>query len=100
VPLLLFVCGTNTYPPEDPQERFLWSAVYPAAQNVVVAARALGLGAVFSMLHVIAPGQVRAVLGIPPAVKIGVMLAIGWPERPSGPMYRKPLTEVLRYDHW
>jgi len=94
VPLLLFVCGPNSYPAQAPQERYLWSAVYPAAQNIVVAARALGLGCVFSMLHVIAPGQVRAILGIPAEIKIGVMLAIGWPARPSGPMHRRPLTEV------
>lgn len=100
VPLLLFICRTNAYPPDEPQECFLWSAVYPAAQNVVIAARALGLGAVFSMLHVIASGQVRAILGLPPQVRIAVMLAVSWPERPSGPMNRKPLSGVLLYDHW
>ena len=100
VPLLLFICGRNDYPEEQPQERYLWSAVFAAAQNAVVAARALGLGAVFSMLHVAAPAEVRAILGVPAGVKIGVMLAIGWPERAFGPVTRKPVGEVLRYDHW
>jgi nitroreductase len=100
VPLLLFICGLNDYPKGDPQERYLWSAVFAAAQNAVVAARALGLGAVFSMLHVAAPAEIRAILGVPAGVKIGVMLAIGWPQRPFGPVARKPVGEVLRYDHW
>lgn len=100
VPLLLFVCGANDYPTGQPQERYLWSAVFAAAQNMVVAARALGLGAVFSMLHVAAPTRIRQILGIPPELKIAVMLAVGWPERTFGPMSRKPLAEVLHHDHW
>lgn len=100
VPLLLFVCGASDYPPGQPQERYLWSAVFAAAQNVVVAARALGLGAVFSMLHVAAPVRVREILGVPAGVRIAVLLAIGWPARPFGPVTRKPVGEVLRYDHW
>ena len=99
-PLLLFICGANDYPPGQPQERYLWSAVFAAAQNVVVAARSLGLGAVFSMMHVAAPGQVREILGVPPGIRIAVLLAIGWPRRPFGPVTRKPVSEVLRYDHW
>lgn len=100
VPLLLFVCGSNDYPAIQPQERYLWSAVFAATQNAIVAARALGLGAVFTMLHVAAPGRVREILGVPPGVKIAAMLAVGWPERPSGPMSRKPLGEVLHHDRW
>ncbi len=100
VPLLLFVCGSNDYPAGDPQERYLWSAVFAASQNVVVAARALGLGAVFSMLHVAAPGEVRRILGVPPEIRIAAMLTIGWPERAFGPLSRKPIEEVLRRDHW
>lgn len=100
VPLMLFVCGSNDYPAADPQERYLWSAVFSAAQNVVVAARALGLGAVFSMLHVAAPGEVRRILGVPPEFRIAAMLTIGWPERAFGPVSRKPIEEVLRRDHW
>jgi nitroreductase len=100
VPLLLFVCGTNDYPAGQPQERYLWSAVFAAAQNMVVAARALGLGAVFSMLHVAAPARIRQILGVPPEIRIAVMLAVGWPARAFGPMNRKPLAEVLRHDHW
>jgi nitroreductase len=100
VPLLLFICGANDFPEEQPQERYLWSAVFAAAQNAVVAARALGLGAVFSMLHVAAPAEVRAILGVPADIKIAVMLAVGWPERAFGPVTRKPLGEVLHYDRW
>ena len=51
VPVIIVVCGANIYPPDQPRETFMYSAVYAAAQNLVVAARALGLGAAFTTLH-------------------------------------------------
>jgi nitroreductase len=43
VPAIIFVCGPVAYPPNAPMEQFVWSALYPAAQNLIVAARSLGL---------------------------------------------------------
>jgi nitroreductase len=100
VPLLLFVCGRNDYPAMAPQERYLWSAVFGAAQNIVVAARALGLSAVYTMLHVANPAEIRRILGVPPEYKIATMLAVGWPARPAGPVRRLPLEEVVHHDRW
>jgi nitroreductase len=99
-PLLLFVCGRNDYPAAAPQERYLWSALFAATQNVVVAARALGLSAVFTMLHVANPSGVRSVLGVPPDYKIASMLAVGWPDRPAGPVARRPVQDVIFRDAW
>jgi nitroreductase len=99
-PVLLFVCGRNDYPSIQPQERYLWSAVFGATQNIVVAARALGLSAVFTMLHVANPGTVREVLGVPAEYKLAAMLAVGWPAKASGPVTRRPLDEVVHRDRW
>ena len=41
-PLIIFVTGPVIYPPGAPSEQFTWSALYPAAQNILLAARALG----------------------------------------------------------
>jgi nitroreductase len=41
VPAIIFVCGPVTYPPNAPIEQFVWSALYPAAQNLIVAARSV-----------------------------------------------------------
>lgn len=43
-PAIIFVTGGVIYPAAAPREQFTWSALYPAAQNVLLAARALGLG--------------------------------------------------------
>jgi nitroreductase len=41
VPAIVFVCGPVAYPPNAPVEQFVWSALYPAAQNLIVAARSV-----------------------------------------------------------
>jgi nitroreductase len=51
VPAIIFVCGPVAYPPNAPMEQFVWSALYPAAQNLIVAARSLGLGTTFTTFH-------------------------------------------------
>ena len=39
-PVLIFICGKAVYPYHSPRESFIWSSIYPAAQNLIVAARA------------------------------------------------------------
>ena len=78
----------------------MWLAVAGAAQNALVAARALGLGAAYTMFHLGDPAAVRTILGLPEEVRLGVLLAVGWQARSFGPVTRKSVGEVLRYDHW
>jgi len=100
IPVLVFVCGRNLYPAGAPREPFMWSAIHAASQNLVVAARALGLGAAFTTLHGVAEPQVRSVLGVPDDVVIGVTIPLGWPDRPFGPVTRRPVAEVVHHDRW
>jgi nitroreductase/uncharacterized protein YciI len=100
VPVIVAVCSRRVYPPGAPQDLFLWSAVYPASQNLCVAARALGLGSVFTTFQSVAEPEVRRVLGIPDDVFIGTLIPLGWPERPFGPVRRKPIEQVIHRDRW
>jgi nitroreductase len=100
VPVLIVVCAENAYPPQDPQELYVWSAVYPASQNLIVTARALGLGTTFTTFHSIAEQRFREVLGIPDEIYIGTVIALGYPDRPFGPVKRKPVAEVIHRDRW
>jgi nitroreductase len=100
VPVIIVVCGANIYPPDQPRETFMYSAVFAAAQNLVVAARALGLGAAFTTLHGVAEQQFRAILGIPADRFLGVTIPLGWPAGPVGPVSRKPVEEVVHHDRW
>jgi nitroreductase len=99
-PVIVFVCGAAVYPPGAPRDQFIWSALYPAAQNILLAARALGLGSVFTTMHMTAEPTIRSVLAIPDDVRIAAMIPIGWPDAPFGPVTRRPVTEVLRRNRW
>ena len=100
VPVLIFVCGANVYPVGDPKPMYMYSALYAASQNAVVAARALGLGAVFTTLHDNVEPGLRELLAVPDDRTIGTTLALGWPDRPFGPVTRRPLEEVVHHDRW
>lgn len=100
IPLWVVVCGRKIYPPQAPDERFVWSTVYPAAQNLVLGARALGLGSTFTTFHQVAEPKFREVLSIPPEVYLASTIAVGYPDRPFGPVVRKPVDDVLHWDRW
>jgi len=99
-PVLLFVCGNNVYPPQAPQELMMYSAAFGAAQNLMVAARALGLGAAYTTFHLASEAEIKTRLGIPPETRICVTIPIGWPGRPFGPLARKPVESVVHIDRW
>jgi nitroreductase len=100
VPAIVFVCGANGYPPDSPDPVYMYSAIYGAAQNLLVAARALGLGAAFTAFHRADEPGLRNLLGIPDDRTIGATIALGWPDQPFGPVRRKPVTEVVHHDRW
>jgi len=100
VPAWIVICGRKIYPPQAPSELMVWSTVYPAGQNLIVAARALGLGATFTTFHLAAEAEFRATLGIPPDILLGVSVAVGYPARTTGPVKRRPVEEVLHWGKW
>lgn len=99
-PALIFVCGKEVYPYQAPRESFVWSSIYPAAQNLILAARALGLGTVFTTFQGVAEPLIRATLEIPDDVHIGCMIPIGWPDAKFGPLTRMPYDQVVHRDTW
>jgi nitroreductase len=99
-PFIIFVCGNNVYPPDAPQEHMMYSAVFAAAQNIMVAARALGLGAAYTTFQLGCEDQLKAKLGIPDQTRICVTIPVGWPGRRQGALNRKPVESVVHHDHW
>ena len=97
VPAWILGGGRKVYPPQAPQDIFLHSTIYPAAQNLVVAARSLNLGACFTTFHLVAETVIRTVCAVPDDVHLGVLIAIGHPQRPFTKVRRRPLQDVL---HW
>lgn len=99
-PVLILVCGKTVYPYQAPRESFVWSSIYPAAQNLIVAARALGLGTVFTTFQGTAEPVIRETLDIPDDVHIGCLIPVGWPERKFGPLKRVGYDKVVHLDGW
>lgn len=76
------------------------ASAYPAVQNLLLACRALGLGASFFMLHLFLEEELKAALGVPRDVRLMALVAIGWPWGHFGPVRRRPVSEVLHRDRW
>jgi nitroreductase len=76
------------------------SSIYPAVQNMLLAARALGLGATLTTLYLNFEKEVEAVLGLPPDVHSYALLPIGYPMGRFGPVRRVPIADVVYEDQW
>ncbi len=76
------------------------ASVYPACQNLLLAARALGYGGVITMWHGFVEDELRRLVGVPDDVAIAATVALGRPEGRHGPVRRRPLAEVVYEDKW
>jgi nitroreductase len=75
-------------------------SVFPGAQNMLLCARTLGLGAVITTWHLCLEQEFKAVLNIPRRVKTFALIPVGWPRGRFGPVSRRPAADVIRYDSW
>jgi nitroreductase len=76
------------------------SSIYPAVQNVLLAARALGLGATLTTLYLSFEKEVEAALGLPADVHSYALLPIGYPMGRFGPVRRVPVADIVYGDRW
>jgi nitroreductase len=76
------------------------SSIYPAVQNMLLTARALGLGATLTTLYLQFEKEAEAALGLPPGVHSYALLPIGYPMGRFGPVRRVPLADVVYEDRW
>jgi nitroreductase len=76
------------------------SSVYPGVQNILLAARALGLGAVITIWHLMLEHEWKRELGIPGDVNTYAVVPVGWPRGRFGEVKRRPPAEVIHRDRW
>src|ERR1700686_1033586 len=76
------------------------SSIYPAVQNMLLAAPALGLGATLTTPYLNFEKEVEATLGLPPSMHSYALLPIGYPMGRFGPVRRVPLADVVYEDQW
>ena len=75
-------------------------SIWPGIQNLLLAARALGLGAAPTTLALIDQAAVAKVLNLPETMAAFCLIPVGYPLGNFGPVTRKPLTEIMRFDGW
>jgi nitroreductase len=76
------------------------ASIYPAVQNMLLTARALGLGATLTTRHLLYEKESEAALGLPPGVHSYAILPIGYPMGKFGPVGRGTLAEFVYQDRW
>jgi nitroreductase len=76
------------------------ASVYPACQNLFLAARALGLGTALTTVHRLREGEVKEVLGIPEDVHTWAMIPVGYPLGKWGEAERRPVAETTYWDSY
>jgi nitroreductase len=76
------------------------SSVIPAVQNLMLAARALGIGSVPTTLHPTVMERVNALLGVPSEVEFHLCIPLGYPRGKFGPTQRLPTTETTFLNRW
>jgi nitroreductase len=76
------------------------SSIYPAVQNMLLAARALGLGATLTTLYLLFEKQAEAALGLPEGTHSYAILPIGYPLGKFGPVGRTAIEDVVYADRW
>jgi nitroreductase len=84
----------------SPRPHAAGASIYPAVQNMLLAARALGLGATLTTRHLFYQKECEEVLGLPPNVKSYAIIPIGYPMGRFGPVGRGELSEVVYQDRW
>lgn len=99
IPVIVVAC-LNTWIPPFPSiaSSSLYGSIYPSVQNLLLAARAAGLGAALITLPLWSRMLARWALGLPWNVTPCAVVPMGWPIGRYGPTTRKPVEEIVSLD--
>lgn len=105
-PVLIIVCGKRDWPAAIREEHRIgkappsYGSIYPCIQNILLACRALGLGASLTTAHMLFEDELAKHLGVPDDYGMVAVIPIGYPRGKFGPVSRRPVEEVTYYDRW
>jgi len=77
-----------------------YASILPAVQNLMLAARGLGLGTTLTTLTSAVEDDLRAIVGLPPELHVAALIPLGYPERRFRATRRRPLEEVASLDRY
>ena len=101
VPVIVLACIELEKASRSEEARY--ASIYPAVQNMMLAAWSLGLGSCITT-HASSPPrgeeEVKRILGIPKQVKIACLVYLGYPARRLSPPVRPGVEKFVHYDAW
>lgn len=97
VPVLVFACLDHRVGGEG---LHAGASVFPACQNLLLAARALGYGGTMTNWHRVAEDELDRLLGLPDEVSIAATIPLGRPVGGHGPVRRLPLPDLVYENRW
>lgn len=100
IPALVIACFEFDEPVPAGQAARAGSSLWPGVQNLLLAARALGLGAALTTLGISDREASRKVLGLPDNIEAFGLIPIGYPLGNFGPVTRLPVADTMRWDQW
>jgi nitroreductase len=78
----------------------VYASVYPAVQNLILAARSRGLGTVLTTVYKIHEDELRELCGIPDRYEVGALLPIGHPKGRWGVAARRPAESLTSWNRF
>jgi len=98
VPAIVFPAWVR---PANAQPGAGGASLYPATQNLLLAARGLGLGAAMTSIALGFQKELKELLGVPEHVELMATIPVGYPNKERyGKTTRKPAHEVTHWDRW
>ena len=100
IPALIIACMDFGAPATNDMIARGNGSIWPGIQNLLLAARALDLGAAPTTLALNDRKAVAKTLNLPDSMAAYALIPVGYPLGTFGPVSRKPLEEILRFDKW
>ena len=100
IPALVVACLEFSEAQADPGRAGGGGYVWPAVQNVLLAARGLGLGAAPTTLGLRDRAAIKEILGLPETVEAYCLIPVGYPMGNFGPVTRLPVADTVHWDRW
>ena len=102
IPVVVVACLRGALIPKAPwiYRSSRYGSIYPAVQNLLLAARAEGIGAALTTLPLWNRVVARRILGLPLSVEPVAVIPLGWPIGRYGPTTRRPIEEVTHIDRF
>lgn len=104
IPVLVVPCLRGSRAPFVPMPPFApssyYGSIYPSVQNLLLGARAVGLGASLITLPLWSSISARRMLGLPVSVMPACVIPLGWPQGRYGPTTRRPVGDVVHSERF